>query len=158
MQKEKREKVLILGFGDLGEHLASSLNGHYHITGVCRRQKRSAHADILSADCRQQPAMQKVLAEDFDILIMTFTPDAMTDEGYRRGYVETVNTVLTALANLDKRPRLIVFVSSTSVYGQQDGGWVNELSPTQPQHFLGEFRYFLECSFAFQASLVLMDI
>ena len=134
----QKEKILILGFGDLGEHLASVLTNDYHITGVCRRQKRSANADILSADCRQQPAMQKVLAEDFDILILTFTPDTMTDEGYRRGYVETVNTVLTALANLDKRrPRLIVFVSSTSVYGQQDGGWVNELSPTQPQHFSG---------------------
>ena len=90
----QKEKVLILGFGNLGEHLASSLVNDYHITGICRRQKQSAHADILSADCRQQLAMQTVLAEDFDILIMTFTPDTITDEGYLRGYVETVNTVL----------------------------------------------------------------
>ena len=146
----QKEKVLILGFGNLGEHLASSLANDYYITGICRRQKQSAHADILSADCRQQLAMQTVLAEDFDILIMTFTPDAMTDEGYRRGYVETVNTVLTTLANLDKRPRLIVFVSSTSVYGQQDGDWVDELSPTKPQHFSG--RRLLEAEHVLKTS------
>ena len=134
---EKREKVLILGFGDLGGHLASTLADNYCVTGVCRRQKLSVHANIISADCRQQAALQPVLEQGFDVIVMTFTPDAITDEGYRNSYVETVSTVLATLRFLDKQPRLMMFVSSTSVYGRQDGGWVDELSPTKPQHFSG---------------------
>ncbi len=141
MQKEKiakkKEKILILGFGDLGEHLASSLANYYRITGVCRRRKSSAYADILSADCRQREALQPILENHFDVIVMTFTPDAITDEGYRSNYVDTASTLLAILSSLDKQPRLIVFVSSTSVYGQQNGDWVNELSPTTPQHFSG---------------------
>jgi nucleoside-diphosphate-sugar epimerase len=133
----QKEKVLILGFGNAGEHLAASLTNDYHVTGVCRRQKQSVQADILSADCRQQITLQPILEQGFDIIVMTFTPDTITDEGYRRSYVETVNALLATLPCVRKQPRLILFVSSTSVYGQQDGCWVDELSPTVPQHFSG---------------------
>jgi len=133
----KREKVLILGFGSLAERLAALLAGNYGVTGACRRQKTSAHADLVSADCRQHTDLQPLIAQGFDLLVMTFTPDTITDEGYRRGYVDTVATVLAALATVSYTPRLMLFVSSTSVYGQREGDWVDETSPTVPQHFSG---------------------
>src|SRR5262249_53289182 len=40
-------------------------------------------------------------------------------------------------------PRRFVYVSSTSVYGQTDGGWVDESSPTEPGDESG--RIVLEC-------------
>ena len=36
------------------------------------------------------------------------------------------------------RLRRVVFTSSTGVYAQDDGSWVNEQSPVQPQHYTGQ--------------------
>lgn len=52
---------------------------------------------------------------------------------YRRVYVEGLRNVLREL-----RPARVVFVSSTSVYGQRDGGWVTEESETAPGTAKGE--------------------
>lgn len=46
---------------------------------------------------------------------------------YRRVYLEGLRNVLREL-----RPARVVFVSSTSVYGQKDGGWVTEGSAADP--------------------------
>ena len=49
---------------------------------------------------------------------------------YRRLYVEGARSLLTACGSLGV-PRL-VYTSSSAVYGQQDGSWVDESSPTDP--------------------------
>ncbi|MBX9579566.1 MAG: SDR family oxidoreductase [Gemmataceae bacterium] len=46
----------------------------------------------------------------------------------REVYVDGLGHVLDTLP----RPERFVYVSSTGVYGQTDGGWVDEASPTEP--------------------------
>ncbi len=41
------------------------------------------------------------------------------------------------LKSLKKPPMRIVYASSTGVYGQDDGSWVDEESPTEPRHESG---------------------
>lgn len=48
-------------------------------------------------------------------------------------YVQGLENVLASLP----RPDRFLFVSSTSVYGQTDGGWVTEDSPTEPDQESG---------------------
>src|SRR5436309_1324813 len=36
------------------------------------------------------------------------------------------------------RPRRFLYISSSSAYGQTDGGWVDEDSPTEPQEKSGQ--------------------
>ncbi len=52
---------------------------------------------------------------------------------YRKVYLNGVRNILSWL-----RPERIFFLGSTSVYGQKDGGWVTEESPTCPGTERGE--------------------
>ncbi|MFQ5489344.1 MAG: SDR family oxidoreductase [Phycisphaerae bacterium] len=52
------------------------------------------------------------------------------DGDYRAVYLEGVGNLLVAAAGSSVRH--IVLTSSTSVYGQDEGGWVDETCPTEP--------------------------
>ena len=65
--------------------------------------------------------------------------DRSTGRPMREVYLGGLTNVLNALP----RPKKFVYVSSTSVYGQSDGGWVDESSPTEPVEESG--RIVLEC-------------
>lgn len=130
------EKIALLGFGDIACRLAPYLFDA-DIRGVKRRPISDAPVDIVQADCRDQQAMDNVMSEGFDVVVMTFTPTSMSDEGYKEGYVDTVATVLQALKAQDHPPRLVLFVSSTSVYAQQEANWIDESSVTEPTSYSG---------------------
>ena len=59
------------------------------------------------------------------------------DPHYRRAYVDGPRALVEALAGQAKPPGRIVMVSSTAVFAQQAGEWVDETSPTEPTHFSG---------------------
>ncbi len=132
--------VLILGCGDLGQRLAERLpEDRYRVVGV----RRSPPADTPSltyrrSDLSQPDALRQLLAEPADIIVITMTPDERSDAGYRRAYVDTCMQLVSALKAQQQSPTLLLFVSSTGVYGQQDGSWVDETSPTQPESFSGQ--------------------
>ncbi|ODS24120.1 hypothetical protein AB835_05155 [Candidatus Endobugula sertula] len=135
-----QEKVLLLGYGDIARRLARLLVG-YQITGVRRTSPYIPTLDtevaIRFADCRKLEQMQAIMSEGFDIIVMTFTPTVRNDVGYREAYVDTMCTVLDVLKQQPYRPRLVVFVSSSSVYAQMDASWVDEDSVTAPTHYSG---------------------
>ncbi|MRT94982.1 NAD-dependent epimerase/dehydratase family protein, partial [Ancylomarina sp. 16SWW S1-10-2] len=113
------------------------------VTGVKRTPIEPSLADIdcnmAWADCCDQEQMNNLMSQHaFDVVVMTFTPAEMSDQGYQTGYVDTVTTVINALKQQSHQPRLLLFVSSSSVYGQKDASWVNEESPTEPSHYSGK--------------------
>ncbi len=55
--------------------------------------------------------------------------DRSAGRSFREVYVEGLRNVLGALP----WPKRFIYVSSTSVYGQSDGSWVDEQSPTTPE-------------------------
>jgi len=134
------EKLLILGCGDLGQRLACTLDhSRYQITGI--RRSALPAADNLSyrqLDLSCAPQLEQLLSEHWDLLVMTLTPSERSDQGYKAAYVDITRRLISTLNQLQRKPRLLVFVSSTSVYGQEDGSWVNENSPAQPQSFNGK--------------------
>ena len=130
------EKIALLGFGDIARRLVPYLFDA-DIRGIKRRPIDDAPVDIELADCRDQEAMTQVLSQGFDVLVMTFTPTEMSDKGYKEGYVDTVATVLQALKAQAHQPRLLLFVSSTSVYAQQEASWIDESSSTEPASYSG---------------------
>ena len=131
-----KEKIALLGFGDIANRLASQLSEH-HVVGV--KRSRIAHSSVIidTADCCDPIQMKRVLSVGFDVLVITFTPTEMSDAGYEQGYVIPTKTILAALDQQVVKPRLIIFVSSTSVYAQQDGNWVDEQSPAEPESYSG---------------------
>lgn len=141
-----KEKVWIFGCGDLGTRLALKLDRKaYTVFGVRRNPlqalARKRRADVVNwrrGDATKLSDIQRHLAQGADIVIATFTPGASTPQAYQRAYVETATTLREALAGMEKPPRLVLWVSSTRVYGQSGDQWLDERSQPLPSSFQGE--------------------
>ncbi len=142
MFQTTQEKILILGCGDIGFRLVRELPVHdYSVVGVRRSLAHSdfPHFRLMHLDLYQEFSINHALAtEKPDVVLITMTPGERSDEGYRKAYVQICEALIEHLRLLNQKPRLILFASSTSVYAQDDGSWVNEFSVTKPQTFSGK--------------------
>jgi nucleoside-diphosphate-sugar epimerase len=66
------------------------------------------------------------------------SPGGSDDALYRSVYVVGLQHLLEAMDKQGQSPSHFFLVSSTSVYGQQKGEWVDETSPTEPTRFAGK--------------------
>lgn len=122
-------KVLIVGCGDVGSRLALRLVAAGHEVHALRRSAFSlpgVHA--LQGDVTEPASLQ--FPPELDAVFVLLAPAEPGEAAYRRVYFEGTRHVLAALAG-QKLARLF-WVSSTSVYGQEDGSWVDEDSETVP--------------------------
>lgn len=131
---DRMGRLLLAGCGDLGVRLAGVLDraGSWQATGLRRSPQRLPNSIRPFAADLLDPGSLKSLDRDWDAVVYTATPSERSEAGYRATY-------LTGLAHLLERirtPRLVV-VSSTAVYGQDGGEWVDERSPTEPNRFNG---------------------
>lgn len=132
--------LLIAGCGDVGSRLACRLLAqNWTVYGLRRDIQRlpagvrPVAADLHGADC---PPTWPV--GELDYLVYCLAASEGSEGGYRAAYVEGLRQVLGWLAQHGQRPKRVLFVSSTSVYGQRDGEWVDELSPTEPEGYSGQ--------------------
>jgi len=126
--------TLIIGCGYLGRPVAKRLLERAEpVFGTCRS---AAAAEVLA-----KLGVKPVLAEVLDVESLPSLPEAdrvVYCVGYDRSagadkravYVEGLRNALGRLATAPSR---LVYVSSTSVYGGDDGGWVDEESPAEPR-------------------------
>ncbi len=134
------EKLLIIGCGDIGQRLAQQLDSTlYQVTGLRRHPPANLpHLQYQACDATQAGQLEKLFSsENYDVIVITMTPSERSDLGYEQAYVHTCQHLVAALKQYQRQPRLIIFVSSTAVYAQNDGSWVDEQSPTQPDSFSG---------------------
>lgn len=132
--------VLIAGCGDVGSRLGRQLcQSGWQVYGL-RRQVAALPAGLLplAADLAEErcPAVWPATAPDY--LVYCATPGSGEESAYRATYVDGLRHLLGWLEQRGQRPRRLLFVSSTGVYGQQDGEWVDETSPCQPQGWSGQ--------------------
>jgi len=73
-----------------------------------------------------------------DAVIYAASADSSDPEPYRRAYIDGVRNLMAALVNRGAPVRHFIFVSSTVVYGDSGGNWVDEETPTVPDNFRGE--------------------
>jgi nucleoside-diphosphate-sugar epimerase len=130
------ERVLIAGCGDVGGELGRRLVADGHRVFGLRRNAAALPPEVepVAADLGV-PASLAAVPEAVSLLVYSAAADGFSDEAYQRAYVSGVRNVLDALS--DHPLRRVLFVSSTGVYGQDDGGWVDEGSPTEPAGFSG---------------------
>lgn len=133
-----KKSILIAGCGDLGTSLGSQLAGEGHtVYGLRRRpQPLPTPLNTLQADL-SYPASLARLPQDVDTAYYLATPSSFDDAAYQAAYVDGLRNLLQALARQPQPIRRLVFVSSTTVYGQLEGEWVDESSPTEPNGFSG---------------------
>ncbi len=130
-------KILIAGCGYLGTELATSLVRLGREVIGLKRNITSLPPSIVpwSADL-QNPLALNSLPNDLTTVFFSAAPTSATEQTYRETYLEGFGNLLTALERT-KLERLF-FCSSTSVYGQSAGEWIDELSPTVPPSFTGK--------------------
>jgi nucleoside-diphosphate-sugar epimerase len=128
-------EILIIGCGAIGTQLAHvlSVKGH-QVTGLKRNPPKTATGNInyFSADITS-PADLEGLPIDFDFVYFIVSPDGRNEQSYRSIYESGLNNLLNKFSQAGSHSHWI-FVSSTSVYGQSQGEWVDEDSLAQPDN------------------------
>ena len=122
----------------MGTALGLLLTRDGHTVWGLRRHKGDLPASILpfEADLTSPPTLGD-LPPELDFVFYTAAAGGTSDEAYRAAYVDGLRCLLNALAAQRQRPRRVFFTSSTGVYAQSEGEWVDETSPTEPEDFTG---------------------
>lgn len=128
-------RVLIAGCGDVGTALGLRLRADGHeVYGLRRRADRlPAGIRPVAADLADRATLS-ALPGSIDVVAYTAAADGFEDTAYRRAYVDGLDNLLRSLRTPARR---LLFTSSTAVYPQTDGGWVDETSPAEPAGFSG---------------------
>lgn len=129
------KRILIAGCGFVGSQLARELTAAGHaVWGLARTEpKLPAGAHWLCADLTEPSTLAHLPAADY--VVFCASAGESSDERYRAVYVDGLSHLVAALQK--RPPQRLAFVSSTAVYHQNDGSWVDETSPTEPHHFSG---------------------
>ncbi|UJR79006.1 SDR family oxidoreductase [Sandaracinus amylolyticus] len=133
--------VLIAGCGYVGSALATRLVARGEKVLALRRSTRELPEGVvpIAADLRDRAALR--LPRDVDRLVYAVGPDGGGDDAYRGAYVTGLENVRDALREAGADVRRAVLTTSTAVYAQDDGGWVDESSDTSAT---GTARWLLE--------------
>lgn len=126
-------RKLVVGCGYLGQRVAAKwAEAGDEVFALTRSEERAAAfrdrgwqpivADVM------HPETLKTLPE-VEVLLYAVGFDRSSGLSQRAIYVEGLTNVLDAVA--DRVGRLL-YVSSTSVYGQNQGEWIDETSPCEP--------------------------
>lgn len=134
------EKLLIIGCVDIGQRLARQLApAGYAVTGLRRRATIDLpYVRFRQGDATQADQLNPLLAEGFDVIVVSLTPAEQNDQAYKKAYVDTCQQLIKGLDQQPHQPRLILFISSTAVYAQNTGEWIDELFPALPESFSGK--------------------
>jgi nucleoside-diphosphate-sugar epimerase len=124
-------RVLVAGCGYVGSVLAASLAAEGHEAFGLRRRPEGLPPGVrpVAVDLGDREALAAALPPDLDGVVYATAADSREPAAYRRAYVEGLENLLALLPRPGPR---VIFTSSTSVYGQDDGSWVDETSPTEP--------------------------
>ena len=130
-------RVLIAGCGDVGNALGRKLTVRGdEVWGLRRNTAALAPAiNPIQADL-EDPLTLTALPKHLDAVCYTAAATGYNEKAYEAAYVDGVKNTLRALERAGQGPRFL-FISSTSVYGQDHGEWVDEDSPTKPGSFSG---------------------
>jgi nucleoside-diphosphate-sugar epimerase len=128
--------VLIAGCGYVGTALGERLVALGHTVWALRRDPSGLPDSFnkLAGDLALPEGLAHV-PRNLDYVVYTASAGESSDAAYARAYVAGLRNVLSTLASGSLRRAF--FTSSTAVYGQTGGTWVDEASETNPSHFSG---------------------
>ena len=130
--------VLIAGCGDVGCELAIRLRAEGHDVWGLRRHVENLPAGIMPVRCDlREKISPDLLPAQIDQVVFLPTPGSRDETAYQSVFQQGLEHLLSALETEERSVSRLVFVSSTSVYGQSAGEFVDENSVTEPEAFSG---------------------
>jgi len=129
--------VLLAGCGDLGTEagLRFAAAGHRVVGWRRSPEKLPAVIEGFAADLTRGELPP--VPADATAVVVAVAADSPTEEAYRAAYVDGLARVLDAVRASGAPVRRVLFVSSTAVYGDAGGGWVDETTAPNPGGFSG---------------------
>jgi len=129
--------ILVAGCGKLGGAIASMLKESAKVYGL-RRNPAKVPEGIhgIGADLTAPETLSGKLPGNLDTVIYCITPSSYDEQGYRDAYVNGLSNLLEALG--DQQLKRLFFISSTSVYAQDDDSLVDETSLASPSRATGQ--------------------
>ncbi len=125
-------RVNLLACGDIGTAVALKLKAHGDQPLALRRNVATLPPGLaaLAVDYTDPASLARLADHPADITLLTPTPPARDVDGYRQGYLRPVENLLAQWQSLP--PQQLIYVSSTRVYGDAGGDWVDENSSLAP--------------------------
>ncbi|AJF25010.1 3-beta hydroxysteroid dehydrogenase [Haloarcula sp. CBA1115] len=130
------ERVAILGCGYVGLELGRQLRSSHEVVGVRRSDDgiaaiEDAGFEAVRADVTDPESLSAV--PDADWLVFAASSGGRGAEAAREVYVEGLRTAIDHFWSRADPPERLVYTSSTGVYGDHDGAWVDEETGLDPQ-------------------------
>ncbi|MFC4246749.1 SDR family oxidoreductase [Natribaculum luteum] len=129
-------RVAILGCGYVGLELGRQLLEAGHEPIGVRRSGAGVAAieengfEGVRADVTDQSSLEAV--PDVDALVFAASSGGRGAEAAREVYVDGLETAIEAFGTRDEPPERLVYTSSTGVFGDHGGDWVDEETPIEP--------------------------
>ncbi|WP_203009304.1 SDR family oxidoreductase [Pseudomonas paraversuta] len=134
-----KASVLIAGCGDVGSRLAAQLPANnWQVYGLRRSIERlpagvtGVAGDLFSDQCPGQWPEGNI-----DYLVYSAAATDHDEAGYQAAYMEGLKHTLGWLKQKGQQPKRLLFVSSSGVYSQTEGEWVDETSPAEATSYSG---------------------
>jgi nucleoside-diphosphate-sugar epimerase len=131
--------LLIAGCGDVGGRLARQMLGAGWLVHGLRRTLGKLPDGVIgvAGDLFVEQCPENWPTGQLDYLVYCVAASSHDEAGYQAAYVQGLRHVLGWLKQHGQRPKRVFFVSSSSVYGQLEGEWVDETSAVDPGGFSG---------------------
>ncbi len=134
-----KASVLIAGCGDIGSRMATQLLANdWQVYGLRRSIERlpagvmGVAGDLFSEQC---PAQWPT--GELDYVVYSAAATEHDEAGYQAAYVDGLKHTLSWLKQHGQKPKRLLFVSSSSVFAQKDGEWIDETSPARATNYSG---------------------
>ncbi|NHN42271.1 NAD-dependent epimerase/dehydratase family protein [Halorubellus sp. JP-L1] len=129
-------RIVVLGCGYVGIELGRQLVDRGHDVVGVRRSTGGVDAiehagfDGVRGDLTDPDDVADL--PDADALVFAASSGGRGADAAREVYVDGLQTALGEYATREDAPRRIVYTSSTGVFGDHDGDWVDETTPIGP--------------------------
>ncbi|MGZ5005761.1 MAG: SDR family oxidoreductase [Chthoniobacterales bacterium] len=121
-------RILIAGCGYVGSAVADLFHqAGWKVEGWTASRETAEPYPIRIVDLSNEEAVARA-ASNFDVVVQCASSRGGNADDYRRIYLEGARSLSSAVPQAQ-----FLFTSSTSVYAQTDGEWVNEESVAEPQ-------------------------
>ncbi|WP_144799887.1 NAD-dependent epimerase/dehydratase family protein [Halorubrum depositum] len=137
-------RVVVVGCGYVGLELTAQLAERGHVVTGVRRSDAGIDAieeigeqidgggtvDAARADATDPASIDAL--PDADAVVFAASSGGRGADAAREVYVDGLRNVIEAYAARPSPPDRLVYTSSTGVYGDHDGAWVDEETPIDP--------------------------
>lgn len=131
--------VLVAGCGYVGTALGRRLAAAGHVVHGLRRDPSGLPPQVrpIAADLGDPASLDRALPDAVELVAYTAAATGSSAAQYVDAYVRGTRNLLEALARRRAPVRRVVFTSSTGVYAQDAGEWVDESSDAAPAEATG---------------------